>query len=346
MTAGIDGERLLGPQLAIVNPPLWEIGHAGWFQEHWCLRWPMGRDAGKALAPSILPNADALYNSSTVPHDTRWALPLPSLAATRSYLSAVLEKTLDRLAREPENESLAYFVRLATLHEDMHAEALYYTHQTLAYPEPEFRSRVAINSDPGSEFKKFDGGTFRLGAERDEQRFVFDNEKWAHDVEIKPFAIAARALTNGQYLAYVEAGGKPPRYWRKADGEWQERRFERWQALAPEEPVRHVNWNEAQAYCRWAGVRLPTEAEWTSTAPAMKWGEVWEWTESTFAPFPGFSADPYADYSQPWFGTHKVLKGASFATPPRVVSAAFRNFYTPERGDVFAGFRTCRMDAR
>src|SRR5437762_9412441 len=102
IVSAFHGERLLGPQLAIVNPPLWEIGHVGWFQEHWCLRW---RD-GKELAPSILSNADALYNSSTVAHDTRWDLPLPSLAATRSYLRAVLEKILDRLAREPDNESL------------------------------------------------------------------------------------------------------------------------------------------------------------------------------------------------------------------------------------------------
>jgi len=341
ITAGFAGEQLLGPKLAIVNPPLWEIGHVGWFQEHWCLRWRDGKD----LAPSILANADALYNSSTVAHETRWDLPLPSLAATRAYLSAVLEKTLDRLAGEPQNESLAYFVRLATLHEDMHAEALHYTHQTLGYAEPEFRSRVAINCAPGSEFRQFTGGGLRLGAERDEQRFIFDNEKWAHDVEIKPFAIAARPVTNAQYLDYVKAGGALPRYWRKADGPWQERRYDRWQALAPGEPVRHVSWNEAQAYCRWAGCRLPTEAEWTHAAPAMRWGEVWEWTASAFAPFPGFSADPYADYSQPWFGTHKVLKGASFATPQRVVSAAFRNFYTPERGDVFAGFRTCRIDA-
>ena len=147
ITAGFDGERLFGPKLAIVNPPLWEIGHVGWFQEHWCLRW---RD-GKELLPSILANADALYNSSTVPHDTRWDLPLPDLRATRSYLSAVLEKTLDRLAREPENETLRYFVQLSTLHEDMHAEALHYTHQTLGYPEPEFGVRaVIIPSEQGT----------------------------------------------------------------------------------------------------------------------------------------------------------------------------------------------------
>ena len=338
ITAALEGERLFGPQLAIVNPPLWEIGHVGWFQEHWCLRY----EDGKALRPSIVGNADALYNSSTVPHDTRWDLPLPDLRATRAYLSAVLEKTLERLAREPENDRLRYFVRLATLHEDMHAEALHYTHQTLGYPNPEIGVRALFKSgsDPDLEFG---GGALRLGAERDEERFIFDNEKWAHDVEVKPFAIAARPVSNGEYRQYVEAGGAMPRYWRRLDGEWQERRFDRWEPLAPSEPVRHVSWNEAQAYCRWAKRRLPTEAEWQYAASRMHWGDVWEWTASTFSPFPGFSADPYADYSQPWFDTHKVLKGASFATPSRVVHPGFRNFYMPERGDVFAGFRTCTI---
>jgi iron(II)-dependent oxidoreductase len=333
VTAGLDGERLLGPKLAIVNPPLWEIGHVGWFQEHWCLR--EGR-----LGEKLLPNADALYDSSNVPHDTRWHLPLPTLAATRAYLTNVLHRTLERLAREPENERLRYFVRLSTLHEDMHAEALHYTHQTLGYPEPQIGVRALFNSgsDPDLEF---DGGTFRLGADRGEERFIFDNEKWAHDVEVAPFAISARPVTNAHYQVFVAAGGKPPRYWRENR---EERRFDRWVALDPHAPVRHVSWNEAQEYCRWAKRRLPTEAEWQIASSQMHWGDVWEWTASTFAPFPGFSADPYADYSQPWFHTHKVLKGASFATPRRVVHPAFRNFYLPERADVFTGFRTCRID--
>src|SRR3954454_5906129 len=162
VTAGLDGERLLGPKLAIVNPPLWEIGHIGWFQEHWCLR--EGRHSGK-----ILPNADALYDSSNVAHDTRWDLPLPALAATRAYLADVLDKTLERLGREPDNETLRYFVRLVTLHEDMHAEALHYTHQTLGYPDPATGVRPLQGN--GSDLE-FDGGSFRLGAERDEERFV------------------------------------------------------------------------------------------------------------------------------------------------------------------------------
>src|SRR5262245_21667758 len=127
VTAGLEGERLLGPRLAIVNPPLWEIGHVSWFQERWCLR--LGEDG--TLGESILPGADALYDSSAVAHDTRWGLPLPDLAATRAYGEHVLEKVRERMAREPLNERLHYFVRLATFHEDMHAEAFHYTRQTL-----------------------------------------------------------------------------------------------------------------------------------------------------------------------------------------------------------------------
>jgi iron(II)-dependent oxidoreductase len=334
VTAGFDGERLLGPRLGIVNPPLWEIGHLGWFQEYWCLR---RRDDG-SFGESILPGADKLYDSSNVAHATRWSLPLPDLKATRAYLANVLELVLERLRREPENPSLQYFARLVTLHEDMHAEAFHYTCQTHGYEAPFDKSEFVAGGDI-----EVAGGKIELGSRKD-AGFIFDNEKWAHEVDVAPFAIGSVPVTNAQYLEYVESGGKAPRYWRKTGGAWQARHFAAWKEIEPDAPVRHVDWNEAQAYCRWAKRRLPTEAEWFMASGRMTWGAVWEWTSSAFAPFPGFSADPYADYSQPWFHTHKVLKGASFATPRRVVRPAFRNFYLPERGDVFAGFRTCRIE--
>ena len=107
-----------------------------------------------------------------------------------------------------------------------------------------------------------------------------------------------------------------------------------------------MSWYEADAWCRWAGRRLPGEAEWEVAAHqganrGFRWGEVWEWTATRFAPFPGFVAHPYRDYSQPWFDTHKVLKGASIATRPAMRSPTYRNFYRPERDDIFAGFRSC-----
>jgi len=378
VTADLDGARLLGPKLAIVNPPLWEIGHVGWFQEHWCLRLqPSG-----ALADSILPGADALYDSATVAHDTRWDLPLPDLAATRAYLANVLERVRERLAREPDNASLQYFVRLATFHEDMHAEAFHYTRQTLGYPDPFGAAAPKAAAAPRGD-AEHPGGRFRLGAEPN-GGFVFDNEKWAHEVEIAPFRMSRAPVTNAEFLAYVEEGGQAPRYWKRVDGAWLQRRFDRWLRLAPDEPVLHVDWNEAQAWCRWARRRLPTEAEWEYAASGTKrrypWGDdgpqppranldaagvvpvgacaagdspagarqlignVWEWTASPFTPYPGFVVDPYKEYSEPWFGTHKVLRGGSFATPARLIRNTWRNFYTPGRGDVFAGFRTCAID--
>jgi len=341
ITATFEGERLLGPKLAIVNPPLWEIGHLGWFQERWCLR---QRKDGQ-LKDSILPNADALYDSSAVAHDTRWDLALPSLRETRKYLQNVTERVLERLERAPEDEALRYFVRLATFHEDMHAEAFHYTHQTLEYPDPLEKKSEGEKKFFATSDLEVPGGKFTLGAVRGKNAFVFDNEKWAHEVELAPFLISASPVSNAQYCNYVEAGGKPPRYWKKIDGVWMERRFNKLQTLNGDEPVRHVDWNEAQAWCRWAKRRLPTEAEWERAAshPGFDWGAVWEWTASAFDPYPGFVADPYQDYSQPWFGTHKALRGASFTTPRRLVRRTFRNFYTPDRGDVFAGFRTCAL---
>jgi iron(II)-dependent oxidoreductase len=318
------GERELGPKLAIVNPPRWEIGHVGWFQEWWCLR-----DA-REERPSILPNADRLYNSATVAHGLRWSLPLPSFRDTLTYRDEVTDKLIARLER---GEADPYFVQLAVRHEDMHAEAFHYTRQTLGY-EAEGRPQPVSHSGD----RQYAGGVFRLGSTQDEE-FVFDNEKWSHPIVLEPFRMARACVTNAEYEEFVNAGGPVPRYWR--DGEV--RRFDRWVPRAPDEPVMHVSWHEAQAYCRFAGRRLPTEAEWEYAALAdlEGTGSVWEWTSSPFLPYPGFQRDPYKEYSEPWFGTHKALRGGSFATPARIARPRFRNFYTPDRADIFAGFRTC-----
>ncbi len=336
VTEGLEGDRLLGPLLPIVNPPIWEIGHVGWFQEYWCLR---SQPSGE-FAPSILPGADALYDSMKVAHDDRWGLPLPDFEATRAYLANVLERVQERVRREPENERLAYFVRLATFHEDMHAEAFTYERQTLGYEYEDGSVAGLVSWD-----LEFEKQKHWLGAKPGES-FVFDNEKWAHEVEVGPFAIASSPVTNAEYLVYVEAGGKVPRYWKNEGGKWLQRRFSQWIPLQAHAPVRHVDWNEASDYCRWAKRRLPAEAEWECAAAAGKIGPagVWEWTSSAFQPYPGFVADPYKDYSAPWFGDHMVLRGGSFATPARLLSHTFRNFYRPHRGDIFCGFRTCALD--
>jgi iron(II)-dependent oxidoreductase len=249
-------------------------------------------------------------------------------------------RTLQALSGGELDDEGAYFVQLGIFHHDMHNEAFCYMWRTLGFPD--------VLSPPEGHGKSSDveisATRFALGA-KPGGGFVFDNEKWAHEVEVGPFAIADAPVTNAQFLAYVEATGKAPRYWKNAGGEWLARRYDRWQPPRPQEPVIHVDWNEAQAYCAWAKRRLPTEAEWECAAKAGKIGPagVWEWTSSSFGPYPGFVVDPYKEYSEPWFGDHRVLRGGSFAAPRRLLRHTFRNFYQPHRGDVFCGFRTCAL---
>jgi ergothioneine biosynthesis protein EgtB len=392
LTEDLDGPQLFGPKLAIVNPVLWELGHVAWFQERWCLR----LRADESLSASLLQGSDALYDSAAVAHDARWELPLPTLGETLDYQDRVLERVLERLERDSSDPWLAYFIQLTAFHEDMHAEAFHYTRQTLGYADPvgggASQDGGALPGDVA-----IAGGTHLIGASRN-SGFHFDNEKWAHPVNVAPFSIARAPVTNAEFLEFVREGGYErrewwspeswkskgdagaPRYWRRRDGEWLERRFSDWLPLQDDLPVMHVDWHEANAYCRYAGRRLPTEAEWEIAAGRQRypWGDsadggranlggagrvpvgrfasgdslggcrqmignVWEWTSSAFAPYPGFVSDPYREYSEPWFGTHKVLRGGSFATPARLIANTWRNFYTADRGDVFAGFRTCAV---
>ena len=150
----------------------------------------------------------------------------------------------------------------------------------------------------------------------------------------------------GQYQ-----GRRGPRYVDQigvASGAVMQTRFGQARRMHGNQAAMHMTWFEADAWCRWAGRRLPFEVEWevaahTAARRGFRWGDVWEWTGSTFRPYPHFKADPYLDYSQPWFGTHRVLRGASFATRARMKSPKYRNFYLPERDDIFCGFRSCSL---
>ena len=417
LVADLDEGQLLGPRLRIVNPLIWEIGHVGYFQEFWCLRHFRGERP-------ILDGSDELYDSARVAHDTRWDLPLPSRTETMLFMQQVLDRVVD-LNQAPADKEVGaygqnYFLELALFHEQMHAEAITYTRQTLGYCAPTFRAKAMsarLGENESAEGDAFvPGGQFVLGNSGD-TRFAFDNELWPHVVQVKPFSISRTAVTQAEFATFVDdegykrpefwseagwlwklnAGAEHPVYWRReGNGTWRRRNFDQWVSLEDRLPVMHVNWYEADAYCRWAGRRLPTEAEWEMAASCesslghpgvntnrrvypwgdepptpdranLDWramgaidvdelplsdsifgcrqmiGNAWEWTSSDFCPYPGFTPGPYKEYSEPWFGDHKVLRGGCWATRSSMIHNAYRNFYTPDRRDVWAGFRTCAL---
>ncbi len=400
---GLADDEMLGRKAHFVEPPIWEMGHVGWFQEWWLLRHLGG-------AKPLLPGSDAIYDSFNVSYKLRWDHRYPSRRETLAYLDEVLKRSVGRLeSREPSRKD-AYFYTLAALHEDMHAENLTQVLQTLGYARPTLSLRAPLPSVDASYVPRdvaVPGGTFALGAARDEP-FVFDNEKWAHPVDVKPFRIASTPVTNAQFAAFVDDGGyrrrecwsargwqwrrreeaAHPLFWTREGGRWFERSFDVIAPLDPWKPVLHVNWYEAEAWCRWAKRRLPTEAEWEMAAswdPAggrklrFPWGDkpptperanldyraggvidvralpagdspvgcrqmignVWEWVADTFEPYPGFVVDPYKEYSQPYFGQKKVLKGGGWTTRSRLIRPSWRNFFKRQRRNIVAGFRTC-----
>ncbi|MCH7922582.1 MAG: ergothioneine biosynthesis protein EgtB, partial [Nitrospinae bacterium] len=284
LVSDLDDEQIMGPRLPIINPLLWEIGHMAWFQEKWILR-----DVCKQKP--IRGDGDALWDSIAIPHDTRWDLPLPSREETYAYMREVSDRVIDQLLKGKPSDELLYFVQYTVFHEDMHTEALTYARQTLEYPPPKFSTdagpRTAeTDGGPLPGYVEHPGGEFMLGASREEP-FVFDNEKWAHPVELKPFAIARACVTQAEFAAFVDddgylrrdlwseegwewrerEGATHPVYWkRESSGEWLRRHFDAWGKIEPHYPIIHVNWFEAEAYCRWASLRLPTEAEWEAAA--------------------------------------------------------------------------------
>lgn len=366
---GLDGIRIA--QETEVNLPLWELGHIGWFEEFWLSR-NTERRGGSACDPfalrstSVIRRADALYDSSNVAHGLRWQLALPDPAATKNYLAEVREATLALLRDGGTSDADLYFFRLVLFHEYMHREAWHFMAQHLGIDLGPAMTGRAPRSAGATGSWDVPGGVRRVGG--DDAGFAFDNEMCAANIKMPAFSIDRAPVSWGAFLAFVDGGGYAddaiwtqagrdwrrhngvahPRHLRRGPGGWERSQFGQWVPIDPSAPAVQLTAHEAEAWCRWAGRRLPTEAEWETAArlaieqsEAFEWGEVWEWTASQFAPYPGFIPHPYRDYSQPWFDGRPVLRGGSFATVQHMKHPSYRNFFPADRSDVFAGFRSC-----
>ena len=202
---GIPDSGMFGTKKHFIEPPIWEMGHVGWFQERWILR-------HLDQAESILPGSDGIYDSFNVSYKLRWDHAFPSRTETCDYITKVLNRCIGRLERREPTPDDVYFYTLVTHHEDMHTENLILILQTLGYPRPalslvdQVRGELPVNPEYMPRDVVIPGGIFLLGASPEES-FVFDNEKWAHPVEVKPFRISSTTVTNAEFAAFVEDGG-------------------------------------------------------------------------------------------------------------------------------------------
>jgi len=219
-------------------------------------------------------------------------------------------------------------VGMVVQHELQHAETMAQTLALAGWPgsEPQGPPDVSARGEV-----LVPGGPFTLGST---DPWAYDNERPADVIDLPSFRIDRALVTNGQYAAFVEAGAAAPPGWDPA---------------RPSLPVQHVSFDDAEAYARWAGKRLPTEAEWEKAAKTVgpelehMTGAVWQWTSSFFEGYPGFSAFPYAEYSEVFFGDeYRVLRGGSWVTDPLVARTTFRNWDLPQRRQIFSGLRCAR----
>ncbi|HST22056.1 MAG TPA: ergothioneine biosynthesis protein EgtB [Blastocatellia bacterium] len=391
------------------RPLLWHLGHVGAFEDYWILQRVKGD-------PTISPRYDRIFDPIKTPKED--SNNLPPIPEIESYLAHVREEVLGFLAsgRASDSDPMlrdGYVFNMVIEHEYQHQETLCYLLQML---DPQLKRKPDNRNDESgssnsslSEMVSISGGPFEMGSGG--YPFAYDNEQPPHRVVLTDFRIDRYPVTNAAYAEFIETGGystrslwsddgwawkeknniEHPLYWSRAEGRgWRVQEMFEEVDLKLDHPVIGVSWHEACAYARWAGKRLPTEAEWEKAASwdaerekkrRFSWGDderadvanydfnnwgttgiaahpsgasaygsidmtgnVWEWTATTFAGYPGFAAYPYPEYSEIWFdGDHRILKGGSWATQLPLLRCSFRNFWRPQFRIAFAGFR-CAAD--
>jgi gamma-glutamyl hercynylcysteine S-oxide synthase len=345
----LDDEQLNRVYSPLLSPLAWDLGHIANFEELWLVQTIGGREPLRG-------DLGRFYDAIENPRRTRGELPILRDAELRAYLADVRERALEVLAEVDTGpdavdpllrEGFVYELLLA--HEQQHNETMLQLLQMVDDYVPVDSDLGALSAvtTPGPEMLSFATGEYEIGAPP--RGFAYDNERPRHPVELAGFEIDRTPVSNAAYLQFMEeTAAEPPLYWERDEGGgWVLTNMGGRDPIDPAHPVLHVSWHEADAFARWAGKRLPSEAEWEVACAQLEGvGQAWEWTTSDFAAYPGFEAFPYREYSEVFFGDeYKVLRGGSWATRPEVMRPSFRNWDLPQRRQIFSGIR-CARDAR
>ncbi|QXV65991.1 ergothioneine biosynthesis protein EgtB [Mucilaginibacter sp. 21P] len=350
-----------------VSPPKWHIGHTTWFFETFILK------PYFAEYQEFDPNYNFVFNSyyesvgTRVIRTDRGNLSRPTVIDIKRYRKYVDDAMYNFLACGDVSEDIKELLILGFNHEEQHQELLltdikYILGHNPLFPAYSHDWHVPKVHQEKNEFIKVEEGVYEVGFNG--EGFCFDNELNRHKVYLNAYQISPNLVTNAEYLEFIKAGGyhdfrhwhaagwdwvnsnqiEAPMYWHQIDGKWHNYTFHGLQPVTWHEPLNHISYYEAYAYASWKGMRLPTEFEWEIAATKFKWGLRWEWTESSYLPYPGFAKAPGAigEYNGKFMVGQKVLRGASEVTSPDHSRLTYRNFFQPELRWQFTGIRLAK----
>jgi ergothioneine biosynthesis protein EgtB len=375
------------------SPTKWHLAHVSWFFETFILG--PNVPGYTSLHPQYTYLFNSYYNAIGERHcrPKRGLISRPTVEETYRYRAYVDEHMLEMLGDEELTTRLEPLITLGLHHEQQHQELIVtdIKHVLASNPlHPVYLERAAdpIQQAPAQMWVSFEGGLQSIGHDGD--GFAFDNEGPRHQQFLQPFALASRPVTNAEYLAFIaddaytrpdlwlsmgwaavqDGAWEAPFYWERVDGEWYVQTLAGLRKVNPAEPVNHLSYFEADAYARWAGARLPTEAEWevaSRSVPSMDgnfvdsgrfhpapapdqprlpqmFGDLWEWTQSSYSPYPGFrpAEGAVGEYNGKFMCNQYVLRGGSCATPADHIRRTYRNFFPPDARWQFMGVRLAR----
>lgn len=348
-----------------VSPPKWHLAHTTWFWEQFVLL-PFSK-AYKVYDDDFAYLFNSYYNNvgKRVLRPNRGNMTRPGVEGVMRYREYV-DNAMQQLLQNEITPEVKSIIAVGLNHEEQHQELFLYDIKYILGHQPTFplynNTPLFKSAKKETGFIALNEGIYEIGYTGNE--FCFDNELGRHKAYLQDFEIADRLVTNGEYLDFIRAGGydnfnlwhddgwhwkndnhiQAPMYWHLIDGQWHEYDLDGLRQLDPDTPVRHISFYEAAAYAAWKGMRLPTEAEWEAASGQFSWGDLWEWTNSAYLPYPGFNKAPGAlgEYNGKFMINTMVLRGASIATPANHSRNSYRNFFYPYMRWQYGGIRLAK----